>query len=339
MARGHARIHTAIWSNDDFRTLPAEAQRLYLVLLTQPELTMCGVLDYSAKRVARLAHDTSAAKIDRATKILEQTGYVVIDHDTDELAIRTFMRHDGVTAMPNPLKGAARAWRQIHSPTIRQVVVDALPPSVQGLWPDGVLAMAAKPLAELLAQPLPEGFPQPQAKGSTDGSPNPPGYLTPAAGGPTSTEPFTSPHDPNEPSADSGLPADQETIEARAKRAALIIARRDIDRRIAAGEPIANPVVVARMRASRDVWPDRQGQLVTIAEKLPDATDAQIADHALTLVTPPMHASRAAIDIEATRARLAEEAAIPIDRALNLEAVRAARLTTRTSTPEPEDAA
>jgi len=45
MAREFAKIKASIWQDDDFRALPVEAQHLYFVVLTDPDLSYCGVAD------------------------------------------------------------------------------------------------------------------------------------------------------------------------------------------------------------------------------------------------------------------------------------------------------
>lgn len=182
MARSHARILTRIWADPDFTALPADAQRLYLALVSQPDLTLCGTLDWNAKRIARLAPDTTPARITKALGQLLDRAYVVVDDDTDELAIRTFLRHDGVTTQPNVLKSAARAWHGIHSTTIKQLVVDQLPPAIAAVWPDQLLAIHPKRLGELInakgspqpfGEPSREGFREPSGEGFGEPFPEP----------------------------------------------------------------------------------------------------------------------------------------------------------------------
>ena len=55
----NARIKASIWSDPDFAALPAPVQRVYLVITSQSELTLCGVVQPSPKRWARYAPDTT----------------------------------------------------------------------------------------------------------------------------------------------------------------------------------------------------------------------------------------------------------------------------------------
>lgn len=119
MARDHARILLSIWGDDDWRDLPAASQRVYLLALSQPGLSYAGVVPYLPGRWSKLASDTSPGHIRKALGILEERRYVVLDADTEELLIRTFVRNDNVLRFPNVAVSMARAYRQIASHSIR----------------------------------------------------------------------------------------------------------------------------------------------------------------------------------------------------------------------------
>lgn len=119
MARDHARVLVSVWGDDDWRSLPATAQRIYILALSQPGLSYAGVTPYLPGRWANLAADTSAAAIRKGVATLVDRRYVVVDQDTEELLLRTFVRHDNVLRFPNVAVAMARAYRQIASPAIR----------------------------------------------------------------------------------------------------------------------------------------------------------------------------------------------------------------------------
>lgn len=242
MGRTHARLLTAIWTDDDFRQLDAGTQRAYLLLMSQPELSICGVLDYNPKRLARLATDTTPAKIIRAVGTLEQRRYIVVDPDTDELVLRTFLRHDGVLDMPNSLKAAARAWAAIHSPIIRRVIADALPAGVAAVWPEPLSKMPADRIKELLAEPhtkplpepIPNGIPEPMPEGMAE----PPG-----SNSLTLTLSRSSSRTLPPEHADTNSSPDQPpSIEEDLRATTALIARRKLDARRDRGEEDPNDV-------------------------------------------------------------------------------------------------
>lgn len=126
MARDHARILTSIWNDDDFRALPVDAQHTYLTAVSHPGLTYAGVLDYRPGRIAALAADGTAKKITAAIVKLERRRFVVLDRDTEELLIRTYVRHDGVLNRENMGKALASAMKRLTSQRLKGVLYDEL---------------------------------------------------------------------------------------------------------------------------------------------------------------------------------------------------------------------
>lgn len=126
LARSEARIKTSIWSDDDFLTLDFGAQRLYLLILSQPTVTLCGVVPLMARRWARLASNTTVANINKALVALAQRQYVVVDETTDELWIRTFVKHDRVLDKPNVMVAMSRDFATIQSQRIRERFLEGL---------------------------------------------------------------------------------------------------------------------------------------------------------------------------------------------------------------------
>src|ERR1051325_11775625 len=98
MPRSYARVKTDIWADDDFRTLPLEAQHLYFVLLTSNALNYCGVTDWRPVRIAASSLGWTAQEVVTAGCILAERFYVVIDEDTEEVLVRSFIRNDGFMA-------------------------------------------------------------------------------------------------------------------------------------------------------------------------------------------------------------------------------------------------
>ncbi|MGD9989393.1 hypothetical protein [Pseudonocardia sp.] len=127
MAREHARILCSIWRpGDDFRDRSPEAQRLYFLIVSQRELNNAGVIPLMVSKWARCSAGTTVDDVEDALAELEQSRYVVVDRETDEVLVRTFIRNDGVAKQPNILKSALRIARQIESQTIRDALAREL---------------------------------------------------------------------------------------------------------------------------------------------------------------------------------------------------------------------
>lgn len=126
MARDHGRVLVQIWSDPEWIQLTEAAQRAYILALSQPDLSYAGVLATRYKRWSGFAANSSVAKIRRAVRELEEAGFVMVDDDTEEMWIRTFVKHDGILTYPNVTKAMVKAFRAIQSHMIREAFVDEL---------------------------------------------------------------------------------------------------------------------------------------------------------------------------------------------------------------------
>lgn len=129
MARSYARFTTAGLTDPDWMALPPAPQWLYMVILRQPRLTMWGTTDVLLRRWATTAATVTAEDLAVWLNVLEVTRFVHVDHATDEVAVRTFTRHDlSPKNLSGPVvKGMWSAWEAIASASIRAFVVCAVP--------------------------------------------------------------------------------------------------------------------------------------------------------------------------------------------------------------------
>lgn len=137
MPRTEARIFTSIWKDGDFLSLPPTAQRLYMFLLSQPELTYCGTMPLRPARWVPKAAGLTLADVERDLKELEgsahpsanpaepgpgpgplRSPFVITDSETGELLVRSLLRRDNAWKQPNLLKQAMDASEEIESPRI-----------------------------------------------------------------------------------------------------------------------------------------------------------------------------------------------------------------------------
>lgn len=122
MAREYAKVFVSIWDDPDFLALTSPAQALYFRLLTDATLSMCGVADWRPNRIAKATAGATAASVRKAGEELEEHRFIVTDDDTEEVLLRSFVRHDGVLKSPNFVKAMVAAWRATGSPAIRSAV-------------------------------------------------------------------------------------------------------------------------------------------------------------------------------------------------------------------------
>ncbi|MFC8009106.1 hypothetical protein [Streptomyces cinereoruber] len=126
MARGHGRILTSIWEDADFLALGEREQRLYLFLISQPNLNHAGLLDLTLRRWSRKARGLTSAELEKLLQALEETRFVVMDEDTEELLIRSFIRNDGVWRMPKVMGAAVSGALEISSKHLQRALLDEM---------------------------------------------------------------------------------------------------------------------------------------------------------------------------------------------------------------------
>ena len=126
MANDYARVMRSIWGDDDFRDLPHDAQWLYFHLLTSPALNYCGVTDWRPARIASLSRDLTAMAVEAASVDLEGELYTIVDRNTEEVLIRTFIKHDGLMGQENMACAMVKAHSGTASKALRGVIVHEL---------------------------------------------------------------------------------------------------------------------------------------------------------------------------------------------------------------------
>lgn len=163
MARSEARIAVSIWSDPDFIALSPLAQRLFLFLISQPDLAHDGVLALRERRWSKAAAGLTPAQIRQHLAELAEARFVVIDEDTEELLVRSFIRRDQVYRQPNVLRSAANHLKTVTSPVIRAAIGEELR-RVAAASDIGDAARAI--VAEMLDALNPSGNPSPNPSGN-----------------------------------------------------------------------------------------------------------------------------------------------------------------------------
>ena len=119
MANSAGMLKESIWRDKDFRALPRAAQATYAQLLSQKELDRAGMLPLQVSKWAKGCDGMTEAELWTDLKLLEARRFVFIDEDTDELFVRSYMRHSEVTKYPQFLKAAIRCAGLVASEYLR----------------------------------------------------------------------------------------------------------------------------------------------------------------------------------------------------------------------------
>ena len=126
MARGHGRILTSIWEDADFLALDEREQRLYLFLISQPNLNHAGLLDLTLRRWSRKARGLTSVELEKLLQALEGARFIVMDEDTEELLIRSFVRNDGVWKQPKVMGAMVSGALEISSKHLQRALLDEM---------------------------------------------------------------------------------------------------------------------------------------------------------------------------------------------------------------------
>lgn len=175
MTREYARVRLGIWADPDFRSLTDPAQALYFRLISSPTINLAGVADWRPKRIAALTAGMTAAQVEATASELSTAGYIVVDDATEEVLVRSFIRHDGLIKTPNIAASMVKDYAGVASPTLRGVIVHELTrlhdedPAMKG-W-----ATASKLLSHPAINPsvMPSGNPSTKESGNPSVMPLP----------------------------------------------------------------------------------------------------------------------------------------------------------------------
>jgi hypothetical protein len=161
MGRDRSFLNIAIWQDADFRALPPLAQHLYFVLWTHPGLSYAGVVDWRPARLAPMAGGWTRAEVDAAAACLEARLFIVVDRDTEECLVRSYVRFDGLMRQANLAVSFANAYAEVASNDIRGVIVreaqklQQLEPDIAAWRKDQVRGVLSQPAVDPRSRPLP----------------------------------------------------------------------------------------------------------------------------------------------------------------------------------------
>lgn len=116
-------MYTAIWNDKDWRFLRPGQQHMYMLLLSQYKVSHCGVLDWIPSRLVGHARGLSLQHIETEVESLCGRDYLVLDTDSSELLIRSFIRWDGLLKMGRPSAAIAKDYRSVTSNKIKACVM------------------------------------------------------------------------------------------------------------------------------------------------------------------------------------------------------------------------
>lgn len=126
MAQDFAPLLRSIWSDEDWRALSVDGQHVYLMLLSHPDRNAAGVLSLTVKKWTRLAVDMTGPRLSVALTELDTAGFIVVDDETEEVLVRSFIRRATVYKHIRMLANALREASEVESPRLRSALAQEL---------------------------------------------------------------------------------------------------------------------------------------------------------------------------------------------------------------------
>ena len=123
MPRDYAQIRQDMWSDDRWRNLTPAAQWLYMLLLSDPRLSYAGVTGWHLGKLSQRARECTAKDVLLAGFELSDGHFIVVDEETEEVMIRSYLKHDPLMKNPRLAVTMAKDFGVIASNKIRAAIV------------------------------------------------------------------------------------------------------------------------------------------------------------------------------------------------------------------------
>ena len=118
------KIFKRAWGDPDFKALTSSEQGLYFKLISQPDISLAGVLTLAPTRWSGQTSGLTPAHVERDLKSLEASRYVLVDRDTQEVLVRSYIRNDLGWRSPRTMIGIANAVARVLSPgSLRTITI------------------------------------------------------------------------------------------------------------------------------------------------------------------------------------------------------------------------
>lgn len=120
--RQYAQIMKRIWTDEHWKQLSPNAQWLYTLLISQDSINYAGVLPLTVRRWTRLATGVTTEVVHGALEELRAatpSRFVIVDWDTEEVLVRTFIRNDELWKQPRMLAMACSQALTTQSGVLR----------------------------------------------------------------------------------------------------------------------------------------------------------------------------------------------------------------------------
>ncbi len=126
MAREFARLLLSIRDDPGWQALTCLQQSAYCSIIASRDLSWAGVAPNLPSRFAGWSHELTVGRTRLAMDALAAARMIIVDDETDEVLVRTYIRYDGVLAKPNITRAMVKAFHAVHSGRLRSSIVTEL---------------------------------------------------------------------------------------------------------------------------------------------------------------------------------------------------------------------
>ncbi len=121
MARNFGLLPTSVWGDQTFRSLTSDAQWLYMLLLSQPELNPGGILPTLPRRWNGFTRGTSPERVGQSLAELEWAGWAYTDDEALDTFVSGYFEAEKIARQPRRLIGAVTAIEATDSDKLRAI--------------------------------------------------------------------------------------------------------------------------------------------------------------------------------------------------------------------------
>lgn len=126
MAGAFGKLYKSAWDDDDFKALSIEAQHVYMMFISAKQITFAGVAPFVPTRFLDLARNMTEKKFNTSVRELEKARYIVVDRKTQEVLLRTYIKHDDSLRNSKLAVAVGKAVREVYSPAILRVIAEEM---------------------------------------------------------------------------------------------------------------------------------------------------------------------------------------------------------------------
>ena len=139
-ARRFGKTPMTRWAEKPWTDLTADAQWLFMYLVSQPTTDTAGVFQIRVTKWAKAAADMTIQRAQAAGRLLCEREWIAVDHDTEEGLIRNFIQTDW--AGDDIFKGALGRATLCQSPLLRTILLHEIENLGRAMKPECVLLVA-----------------------------------------------------------------------------------------------------------------------------------------------------------------------------------------------------